>query len=395
MCEIFKEIRFMKEQVIKQYQNYFKTNSTPDVYFAPGRVNLIGEHIDYNGGHVLPFAINLGTYVAAEIREDEKINLISQNFDTKVSIELNNLEYNKTHDWANYPKSVIKILADEGFKITKGVNLMFFGNLPTRAGLSSSASIEMATAVMFNDLFDFKISKIDLVKYTQKAENEYIGMNCGIMDQFAIGMSKKNHAILLNTASLEYKLIPLRLQDYKIVVVNSMKKRELVDSEFNKRQQECKTGLKMLKKELIIDNLCELDYGHFLKYKNLIENDTIKKRVKHVIKENERTIQMAEALKADNIFATKIPICKSHLSLHEDYEVTGFELNSLVEIILEQKGVLAGRMTGAGFGGCAIAFVEEKHIEKFQANVTIEYKKTTNLVPEFYIVESANGAEKI
>ncbi|MBN2893386.1 MAG: galactokinase [Bacteroidales bacterium] len=385
----------MKQKISKLFQEKFKTDKIPQVYFAPGRVNIIGEHIDYNGGHVLPFAINLGTYAAATLRDDDIINFLSVNFEEQISVKISELDYNQAHKWANYPKGVLKLIIDAKFHIDKGFDVLFWGNLPTGAGLSSSASIELVTAVMISDLFKYGITQLDKVKISQMAENNYMGVKCGIMDQFAIGMGKKDYAILLNTSTLNYEYIPLILENHSIIVVNSMKKRELVDSEFNTRQNECKTGLKLLQKELIINNLCEIDYVTFLRNKHLIEDEIIQKRVKHVITENERTISLAEALKNNNLFDIKTPMCKSHESLRDNYQVTGFELDVLVDIINKQDGVLAGRMTGAGFGGCAIAIVQNKFVTNFISNVKEEYKKITNLEAEFYNVKSEDGARKI
>lgn len=384
----------MKDFFTHKFQNIFNTNDAPEIFFAPGRVNIIGEHTDYNGGYVMPFAINLGTYAVAMLRNDKNINFISANFSKAISITTNELEFKKNHQWANYPKAVAKILSDAGYKITTGFDVFFYGNLPTGAGLSSSASIELATAVMLNELFKFNISQIALVKYSLQAENEYMGLNCGIMDQFAIGMCKKDNAILLNTQNLQYEHIPLNTFNYQFIIVNSMKKRELVNSEFNTRQNECKIALKQLKKELIISNLCELNSASLHSNKNLIKNDTLLKRATHVISENERTINLSNELKNSNLQQVGELMNLSHNSLKNNYEVTGFELDKLQEISLKQKGVIGSRMTGAGFGGCTISLVDKNLSQNFKEEVKREYFDATNLNPEFYFVNSSNGASR-
>ncbi len=380
----------LKNLFIKTYQK----SENLDYYFAPGRVNLIGEHTDYNGGYVLPFAINLGTYAVVSLREDNYINFFSANFDEHISIKINKLNYNSNHKWANYPKGVLKTLTDAGFKIDKGLDILFYGNLPTGAGLSSSASFELVTAVMINKLFDFKISKIDLVKYCLKAENEYMGLNCGIMDQFAIGMGKKDNAILLNTKTLDYQYIPLNIKNHSIFVVDSIKRRELVNSEFNIRQKQCKIALNKLQNKLQIKNLCDIEPETFEKFKYIIDDKIVRKRAKHVIYENQRTLKFALELKKNSNFYLGVLMLKSHISLDRNYEVTGYELNELSNIIRQTKGVLAARMTGAGFGGCAIAIIDKKYVPEFIKNVKQNYYEKTKLKPEFYYVKPSDGAEK-
>ncbi|MBN2662692.1 MAG: galactokinase [Bacteroidales bacterium] len=384
----------MKDFFINKFQNTFNTNNVPKIFFAPGRVNIIGEHTDYNGGYVMPFAINLGTYAIAMLRNDNNINFISANFSKSISITTNELNYNKNHQWANYPKAVAKIISEAGYKITTGFDVLFYGDLPTGAGLSSSASIELATAVMLNELFNFNISQIDLVKYSLQAENEYMGLNCGIMDQFAIGMCKKDNAVLLNTQNLQYEHIPLNTYNYQFIIVNSMKKRELLNSKFNTRQNECKIALKQLKKELIINNLCELNSASLHSNKNLIKNDTLLKRATHVISENERTINLSNELKNSNLQQVGELMNLSHNSLKNNYEVTGSELDILQEISLKQKGVIGSRMTGAGFGGCTISLVDKNFAQNFKTKVETKYFDATNLKPKFYFVNSSNGAGK-
>jgi len=273
--------------------------------------------------------------------------------------------------------------------------VLYYGNLPNQAGLSSSASIELATAVMLNDLFDFKIEKLDLVKFALEAENKYIGLNCGIMDQFAIGMGKKNHAILLNSHSLEYEYIPMNLGDYNFVITNTMKKRTLVDSKFNERQNECLAALHIIQKELNVNNLCQLNLADYKNIEHLLKDENLKKRALHVISENIRTIQATQKLKNNDLQGLGELLNQSNLSLKNNYEVTGFELDTLQAIAVKQKGVLGSRMTGAGFGGCNITLIHKDCINDFFKNVKTEYSQKTGLNPEFIIVQSDDGARKI
>lgn len=385
----------MIDKLKNEFCKKFDYNKKPNVFFAPGRINIIGEHIDYNGGLVLPFAINLGTYAFVGLRNDDKINFVSKNFQEEISIKIADLEFKKEHNWANYPKSIISKLSEEGFKINQGFDVMFYGNLPNGAGLSSSASIELVTALMLNELFDFDIEMIDLVKLSQKAENEYMKLSCGIMDQFAIGMSKKNHALLLNSDNLDYDFFPLQLGDYKFIVTNSMKKRKLTESKYNQRQNECDIALEILQKDLLINNLCQLSFEDYKLVEYLFENEDVKKRVLHVVTENERTKLASEKLKDNDLVSLGKLLNESHLSLKNNYEVTGFELDTLFEIQTKQEGVLGSRMTGAGFGGCTISLINKNEVENFCKNVKKEYFDKTKINAEFYLVESEAGARKL
>ena len=385
----------MINNLTKIFADKFNTAEKPLIYFAPGRINIIGEHIDYNSGFVLPTAINLGTYAVVSLRNDDLINLVSFNFADSFVGNKNDLQYYEIHNWANYPKGVMYVLAEAGYKVSQGFNVLFYGNLPNRAGLSSSASIELATAVMINDLFDFKIEMIDLVKFALEAENNYIRLNCGIMDQFAIGMGKKNHAILLNSHSLVYEYIPMNLGDYNFVITNTMKKRNLVDSKFNERQNECLAALNIIQKELNVNNLCQLNIVDYQKIEHLLTDENLKKRVLHVISENIRTIEATQKLKNNDLQALGELLNQSNLSLKNNYEVTGFELDTLQSIAVKQKGVLGSRMTGAGFGGCNITLISTDYINDFFKNVKTDYSKKTGLNPEFIILQSDDGARKI
>ncbi|MGF6952682.1 galactokinase [Neobacillus sp. B4I6] len=366
-------------------------------FFAPGRINLIGEHTDYNGGHVFPCAITYGTYAVARKREDQVIRLYSTNFPEKGIIEfnLNELEYEKEHNWANYPKGMIRYMIEAGYEIPTGFDCTIEGNIPNGAGLSSSASIELLTGVLVNGLFELEIPRLDLIKLGKKVENEFIGVNSGIMDQFAIGMGKKDAGILLDCQTLSYEYAPIHLDDYKILIMNTNKRRELADSKYNERRGECEEALAQLQQKLPIEALGQLSEAEFDENQYLITNETVRKRAKHAVNENVRTIKALEELKAGNLEAFGQLINQSHVSLRDDYEVTGVELDSLVEAAWKQPGVLGARMTGAGFGGCAIAIVQNDEVENFIANVGAAYLEKIGYKAEFYAASIGDGAKEI
>jgi len=366
-------------------------------FFAPGRVNLIGEHTDYNGGHVFPCALSFGTHCVFCKRDDKKIHLHSLNFPEKGIIEtdLDNISYSKEQDWANYPLGVIKTLQNHGYNIDQGFELMFWGDIPNGAGLSSSASIELATAVAMNEVFSLCIPQVELVKFCQEAENKFVGMNCGIMDQFAIGMGKEGHAILLDCNTLDYEYAPLDLKGLSIVIMNTNKRRELADSKYNERRGECERALQALQTRLNIKSLGELSSAEFEANKHLIENAVEQKRAKHAVYENERTLQAVQKLKEGDVETFGKLMNASHKSLQEDYEVTGKELDTLVEAAWAQQGVLGARMTGAGFGGCAIALVKDPHVKNFIDRVGQTYLDKTGLKADFYIASIGGPARKM
>ena len=366
-------------------------------FFAPGRVNLIGEHTDYNGGHVFPCALSFGTHCVFCKRDDKKIHLHSLNFPEKgiIKTDLDNISYSKEQDWANYPLGVIKTLQNHGYNINQGFELMFWGDIPNGAGLSSSASIELATAVAMNEVFSLCIPQVELVKFCQEAENKFVGMNCGIMDQFAIGMGKEGHAILLDCNTLDYEYAPLDLKGLSIVIMNTNKRRELADSKYNERRGECERALQALQTRLNIKSLGELSSAEFEANKHLIENSIEQKRAKHAVYENERTLQAVQKLKEGDVETFGKLMNASHKSLQEDYEVTGKELDALVEAAWAQQGVVGARMTGAGFGGCAIALVKDPHVKNFIDRVGQTYLDKTGLKADFYIASIGGPARKM
>lgn len=366
-------------------------------FFAPGRVNLIGEHTDYNGGHVFPCAISFGTHCVFCKRDDKKVRLYSLNFPQQgvVETDLDNISYDKSQDWANYPLGVIKIIQDHGYKIDQGFELLFWGDIPNGAGLSSSASIEMATAVAMNSVFNLYIPQVELVKMAQEAENKFVGVNSGIMDQFAVGMGKEDNAILLDCNTLEYEYAPLDLKGMSIVIMNTNKRRELADSKYNERRGECERALKALQSKLPVKSLGELSAQQFEENKDLITDPTERKRAKHAVYENLRTLEAVKKLKEGDMEGFGKLMNESHVSLRDDYEVTGKELDAIVAAAWDQKGVLGARMTGAGFGGCAIALVKDADRKNFIDNVGKIYREKTGLKADFYIASIGGPARKM
>lgn len=366
-------------------------------YFAPGRINLIGEHTDYNGGYVFPASITIGTYGLAKKRDDQTIRLYSENFPEKgiIEFDLSNLDYNKAHDWTNYPKGMLRFLKEAGYPIEQGFEVVYYGNIPNGAGLSSSASIELLTGVILRDLFDLEVDMLDLVKTGKKVENEFIGVNSGIMDQFAIGMGQKDHALLLDTNTLEYEVVPAEFGEYVVAIMNTNKRRELADSKYNERRSECEEALHRLQSALEIQALGQLDEATFFANTGLIADETLIKRAKHAVTENQRTLKAKNALQAGDLVAFGQLLNASHASLKEDYEVTGLELDTLVAAAQAHPSVLGARMTGAGFGGCAIALVKANDWADFVASVSKEYLEKIGYATDIYQASIDDGARKL
>ena len=385
-------------KLTEHFKEIFKQDDNIESFFSPGRVNLIGEHTDYNGGFVFPCALDFGTYAIVKQREDKNFRMYSENFEDLGIIEFNldNLVYDKKDDWANYPKGVIKTFLDKGFKIPNGFDVLFFGNIPNGAGLSSSASIEVLTAVILKSLFNLDIDMVEMVKYCQIAENKFIGVNSGIMDQFAVGMGKKDNAILLDCNTLNFTYVPVKLKDMSIVIANTNKKRGLADSKYNERRSSCEEAVAVLNKNGVnIKYLGELTVEEFNKVKHFIKDEEQLKRATHAVTENERAKIAVEFLKKDDIKTFGELMNKSHISLRNDYEVTGLELDSLVEAAWEEVGTVGARMTGAGFGGCAVSIVKNSEVDNFIKNVGKKYKEKTGLEASFYIANIGDGARKL
>lgn len=366
-------------------------------FFAPGRVNLIGEHTDYNGGNVFPCAIDKGTYGLVSKRADRTFRMYSENFADLGVMEftLDELVNDKKHDWANYPKGVIKMFVEEGFKIDSGFNFLVSGNIPNGAGLSSSASIEMLTGIVLKDLFHLSIDPIAMALLGKKVENLFIGVNSGIMDQFAVAMGKKDHAILLDCNTLKYDYVPVVLKDEVIVIANTNKRRGLADSKYNERRAECDEALAELQTKLPIKALGELSIEEFEANKDLIKSPIRQKRAKHAVYENQRTLKAQKELSAGNLAEFGKLMNQSHISLRDDYEVTGVELDTLAALAWEQPGVVGSRMTGAGFGGCTVSIVKKDKVDDFIKNVGEAYKNKIGYAADFYIAAVSEGARKL
>lgn len=381
----------MKEKMIKQYEKIF-LKQDPSVFYSPGRVNLIGEHIDYNGGYVMPAALSYGTYGAASLRDDQVVSVYSEGFSQSIySFDLNHIQKSEKHKWADYIKGVFKIMIDEGYIIDKGINIYIKSTMPTNAGLSSSSSLELLVIVMLDTFFDLNISKKKMALLGKAVENKFIGVNSGIMDQFSIIMGKKDHAILLNTQNLEFKYIPLNLGDHQLLVINTNKKRGLADSKYNERFAECNEALDILKPIYQVKDLCSI-LLHKLKEIKQILDDTLYKRVKHVITEQNRTIESMNALQTNDIIRFADLLIASHKSLKEDYDVTGIELDTLVEQTLK-AGATGARMTGAGFGGCIVAIVKKDIVDQLIKEVKENYTAVIGYEPSFYLVELSDGTK--
>jgi len=421
------------------FNRVFPESGEPRFFYAPGRVNLIGEHIDYNGGFVFPCALTMGTYAAICRREDNQIRLISGNIEPPVMVSLEDLSFNPAHGWANNPKGVAKLLADIGHKLG-GFDMYIWGNLPNSAGLSSSASLAVVTALALDAVFELGIPSIERALLCQRVENEYIGVNCGIMDQFASAMGRKDHAILLNCATLEYEHVPLALGDYRLVIANTNAKRTLADSKYNERRAECDYALDVLQKVAEIQNLCDIDLAKFTEYANATFGEAVIKQVMmrvvveplkdpslrditplsaeetafmrayHAVRENDRVKYAVEVLNRGDLNAFGEAMTGSHVSLRDFYEVTGNELDSLAlaawefeEVVipdgdcvpLPKTKVLGSRMTGAGFGGCTVSVVHKDSVEDFIREVGKRYTELTGLAADFYVAETDDGAREV
>ena len=383
----------MKETVLKKFEEVFGKDGDAKAYFAPGRVNLIGEHTDYNGGHVFPCALTIGTYGVARKREDNKLRFYSMNFEHLGVIEssLEDLVPSREADWTNYPKGVMWAFGQKGMEIPCGMDLLLNGNIPNGSGLSSSASVEVLTGFILRDFFGFEVSNQDLALIGQFAENKYNQVNCGIMDQFAIAMGKKDNAIFLDTADLSYTYAPIVLRGAKIVIACSNKKRGLGDSKYNERRSECEEALAELQQAVNIKSLGDLDEETFEKHASAIGSEVRRKRARHAVYENRRTVRAVEALKANDLEEFGRLMNASHVSLRDDYEVTGIELDTLVEEAWKIEGVIGSRMTGAGFGGCTVSIVKDEAIDGFIEKVGTAYREKIGYAADFYVVEVGDG----
>lgn len=382
-------------ELLKEFKKVFGYEGER-VFFSPGRINLIGEHTDYNGGKVFPCAITMGTYGVVKKRKDKEVHAYSGNFPDigTLDFSIEEIEYKKEDNWTNYVKGMIRYI-QEGFgELPNGFDLYVYGTIPNGASLSSSASLEVLTGVIVRELFELDIPQIELVKMGMRTENEFLGLNSGILDQFAIGMAVKGYAMLLDTNTLKYEQVPVELPDHKIIIMNSMTRRELVDSEYNVRRQQCEEALEKLQTVIDVSSLGELSEEEFETHKNVIGSDILTKRAKHAVYENIRTDRATEALKSGDLEQFGKYMNDSHLSLHEDYEVTVKETDLLSRLAWEQPGVIGARMTGGGFGGCCIAIVENDQVDIFIDKVGKAFEKEIGHEAEFYIAATSDGTKE-
>ncbi len=387
----------MKQKVLTEFQKLFGAEGDIRTYFAPGRVNLIGEHTDYNGGHVFPCALTIGTYAAARVREDKNIRLYSMNFEKLGVIEtsLDDLIPSEKAGWTNYPKGVMWAFEKRGFKLPYGLDVVLYGNIPNGSGLSSSASLEVLTGTILKDMFGFDVSMTDIALIGQYSENNFNGMNCGIMDQFASAMGKKDCAIFLDTSNLNYEYAKIELEDAKIVITNSKVKHSLVSSAYNDRRNESEKALEELKTVLDIKTLGDLSEEQYEANKDVIKSEIRQKRAKHAVYENQRTIKAVAALKNNDIEEFGRLMNASHVSLRDDYEVSCQEIDILVDLAWKIPGVIGSRITGGGFGGCTVSIVKNDAVDTFIATLGEEYRKAVGHEAEFYVVDIGDGASVI
>lgn len=387
----------IQQDVLAKFKELYGDEGDIRVYFAPGRVNLIGEHTDYNGGHVFPCALTIGTYMAVRKRADRKVNFYSMNFEDLGIIEcsLDNMTPKEDGEWTNYPMGVMWAFDGRGMKMDCGLDLALYGNIPNGSGLSSSASLEVVTGYMLKDMYGFDVTNVDLAKIGQYSENNFNGCNCGIMDQFASAMGKANNAIFLDCNTLEYEYAPITLDGAKIVVTNSMVKHSLVTSAYNDRRNESSQALKDLQQVCGIESLGELTEEEFDKYASSIKDEIDRSRGKHAVYENQRTIKAVEALKNNDLETFGKLMNASHVSLRDDYETSCEEVDVLVEEAWKIDGVIGSRITGGGFGGCTVSIVKDEAIDTFKEKLTAAYQEKVGKTPEFYVVSIGDGPSRL
>ena len=379
----------IKEEFEKRF-----SKKPQNIFFSPGRVNLIGEHIDYNGGQVMPCAISLGTYLAVSKNTDKVFRFQCLNFLETATLHLQNSYSRSGKEWFNYPLGVIDHFIGQGHSVS-GLDMLFSGNLPIGAGLSSSASIEVLMAYALSQLFQLNVPNLEIALLSKKVENKFIGVNCGIMDQFAVTFGEKNKAILLNCDTLDHELIPFETGDYILAIINTNKTRTLADSKYNERFAECGAALKALKKEINAKHLCDVDIQNFQSHKHLINDEILEKRALHVISENFRVAEATKSLKAGKLKEFGQLMYASHQSLKELYEVSGVELDTIVEFCKNYEGCIGARMTGAGFGGCAIALVKKEKMEDFTEKLMTYYKSKIGYEPSVFASAIGVGVREV
>jgi galactokinase len=384
------------DKLISEFKTmYGESGEEGFMFFSPGRVNLIGEHTDYNGGYVFPCALSFGTFLLIRKSTDGMVRMTSLNQEYKAEIPLDKLIEHHGQEWVNYPLGVFDQFKKKGVKINQGFDMLFWGNVPTGAGLSSSASIEVVTAFAMNELLSTGFSRVDLALMSQSAENHFVGVNCGIMDQFASAMGKEDHAIFLNCDTLEYDLVPANLEGIKVIISNTNSPHKLDAGQYNQRVAECEEAVKEISKAKPIRSLGELRMDDFKEMEDAIEDPVAKKRARHVVSEIQRTVDAVSALRANEIETFGEMMNASHISLRDDYEVTGEQLDAMAEEAWKIDGVIGSRMTGAGFGGCTVSLVKEEDVDKFIDTVGQNYKNRTGITPDFYVAEIGDGSKLV
>lgn len=386
-----------KEELLAEFVRcYGGTADDVAVFASPARINIIGEHIDYNGGKVFPAAIDKYLYIAIRKRSDSTIAYNDLRFPGKFTFDVNDrFAYKKENDYANYLNGIVKIIRDRGYVFDSGFEILMFSTIPAGGGVSSSAALEVGFAYALSEVFGFGLDRVSIALIGQQSEHEFMNVKCGIMDQFIIAVGKKNNAIVLDCNTLEYRYVPLSLGDYRIVVMNTNKKRQLADSKYNERRAECMTGLAILQGHTKIDALCDMSPSEFEKRAETLVDGTIRRRVKHCVYENDRVKKAVAALENGDLQLLGKLLCESHVSLRDDYEVTGLELDALYEEAIRVDGCIGARMTGAGFGGCAIAIVHKDAVEKFIETVGEAYRKRAGLEASFFACKSGDGVSRI
>lgn len=388
----------MKERLLREFAERFGNAEGAQVYFAPGRVNLIGDHTDYNGGHAFPCALDIGTYAVVRKRQDKRLLFYSMNYPEVGIINCslaNDLENDEEDGWANYPKGVIWAFQEKGMHPACGLDMMIYGNLPSGAGLSSSASLEVLAGWVLRDIFDFEVSDLEIAQIGQHSENEFNGVHCGIMDQFAIAMGREQQAIYLDAETLDFRYVPMHLENMQLVIACTNKERGLADSQYNLRRMECEQALADLQKVVSIRQLGDLSVADFEKYQSAITDEVCRRRARHAVSENERTIQAVQALENNDLNKFGQRMNESHQSLRDDYEVTGNELDALVEAAWDTEGTIGSRMTGAGFGGCTVNLVQTESVDNFIKNVGKIYRQHIGYPADFYICKIGGGPGKL
>ena len=391
----------MLEKMYEVYGKIFGSDSTAEAFFSPGRVNLIGEHTDHEGGYVFPCAIDFGIYALAQVRPGSTLRLYSMNFDggydSPFEIEYDRIteKLSGPRSWVNYPLGVFSTLRSHCCPFTSGVDILYSGNLPDGAGLSSSAALEVLTVRIFSELLGFGIDGVNAALYAQEAENNFVGVRCGIMDQFAVSMGKKNHAVLLNCSTLEYSYAPLELGTHRIIITNSNVPHSLAGSEYNLRRQQCEKALADIKQVRDISCLCDLTVNELDELAYTVKDSVNLRRAFHAVSENERAKRAAESLRAGDLHTFGLLMNASHVSLRDNYAVTVPELDILASLAWEFPGVIGSRMTGGGFGGCTVSIVEGEKVSAFKTHIGSEYERLTGRKASFYETGITDGAGRI